>query len=210
MEEILYIKIEQNIPVAKREITFRDLGTLYCTNKKIVQKLENTVFYTLPAHGPQKTIFTIAKVYEVIHKTYPNLQIENLGERDFIIDFEKPDHKEKGKVMEYTKTIFVSAIVFIGAAFTIMTFNEDVNVSGVFDKVYQLVMGTTKQGGSIIEICYAIGLPVGIIVFYNHFRRKKIKEDPTPIQVEMHTYEEQVNKSLIAAASREGHTIDSH
>ncbi len=210
MEEILYIKIEQNIPVAKREITFRDLGTLYCTNKKIVQKLENTIFYTLPAHGPQKTIFTIAKVYEVIHKTYPNLQIENLGERDFIIDFEKPDHKEKGKVMEYTKTIFVSAIVFIGAAFTIMTFNEDVNVSGVFDKVYQLVMGTTKQGGSIIEICYAIGLPVGIIVFYNHFRRKKIKEDPTPIQVEMHTYEEQVNKSLIAAASREGHTIDSH
>lgn len=210
MEEILYIKIEQNIPVAKREITFRDLGTLYCTNKKIVQKLENTIFYTLPAHGPQKTIFTIAKAYEVIHKTYPNLQIENLGERDFIIDFEKPDHKEKGKVMEYTKTIFVSAIVFIGAAFTIMTFNEDVNVSGVFDKVYQLVMGTTKQGGSIIEICYAIGLPVGIIVFYNHFRRKKIKEDPTPIQVEMHTYEEQVNKSLIAAASREGHTIDSH
>lgn len=210
MEEILYIKIEQNIPVAKREITFRDLGTLYCTNKKIVQKLENTIFYTLPAHGPQKTIFTIAKVYEVIHKTYPNLQIENLGEKDFIIDLEKPDHKEKGKVMEYTKTVLVSAIVFIGAAFTIMTFNEDVNVSGVFDKVYQLVMGTTKQGGSIIEICYAIGLPVGIIVFYNHFRRKKIKEDPTPIQVEMHTYEEQVNKSLIAAASREGHTIDSH
>ena len=31
----------------------------------------------------------------------------------------------------------------------------------------------------------------------------------TPIQVEMHTYEEQVNKTLIAAASREGKTIDS-
>ena len=35
------------------------------------------------------------------------------------------------------------------------------------------------------------------------------KDDPTPIQVEMHTYEEQVNKTLIAAASREGKTIDS-
>jgi len=52
-------------------------------------------------------------------------------------------------------------------------------------------------------------LPVGILVFYNHFRRRKIKDDPTPIQVEMHTYEEQVNKTLIAAASREGKTIDS-
>ena len=90
-----------------------------------------------------------------------------------------------------------------------MTFNEDVSVADVFDKVYRLVLGQEKQGGSIIEIFYAIGLPVGILVFYNHFRRRKIKDDPTPIQVEMHTYEEQVNKTLIAAASREGKTIDS-
>ena len=196
MEEILYVKIEQNIPVAKRQITFHDLATLHCTNKKLVQELNQMVFYTLPAHGPQKTMFTIAKVYEV-------------GECDFVIDYEKPDEKEKQKKWEYVRTIFVSFIVFMGAAFTIMTFNEDVSVADVFDKVYRLVLGQEKQGGSIIEICYAIGLPVGILVFYNHFRRRKIKDDPTPIQVEMHTYEEQVNKTLIAAASREGKTIDS-
>ena len=46
-----------------------------------------------------------------------------------------------------------------------MTFNEDVSVADVFDKVYRLVLGQEKQGGSIIEICYAIGLPVGILVF---------------------------------------------
>ena len=209
MEEILYVKIAQNIPVAKRQVTFHDLATLHCTNKKVVQELNQMVFYTLPAHGPQKTMFTIAKVYEVIHQKYPNLKIENLGERDFVIDYEKPDEKEKQKKWEYVRTIFVSFIVFMGAAFTIMTFNEDVSVADVFDKVYRLVLGQEKQGGSIIEICYAIGLPVGILVFYNHFRRRKIKDDPTPIQVEMHTYEEQVNKTLIAAASKEGKTIDS-
>ena len=99
-------------------------------------------------------------------------------------------------------------IAFFGAAFTIMTFNEDVSVSDVFDKVYQMVMGTSKQGGTILEISYAAGLPIGILVFYNHFRRRKIKNDPTPIQVEMRTYEEQVNKALISTASREGNTID--
>ena len=112
--------------------------------------------------------------------------------------------------MEYVKTVLVSLVIFFGAAFTIMTFNEDVSVGDVFDKMYNLVMGVDKSGGSIIEICYAIGLPVGILIFYNHFRRRKIKDDPTPIQVEMHTYEEQVNKALIARASREGHTIDSN
>ena len=112
--------------------------------------------------------------------------------------------------MEYFKTVLVSLIILFGAAFTIMTFNEDVSVASVFDKVYELVMGTKKEGGSIIEISYAIGVPVGILVFYNHFHRRKVKEDPTPIQVEMSTYEEQVNKALIARASREGDTIDSN
>ena len=186
MEEILYVKVEQNVPVRKRTLTFQDIATLYCTNTSVVQNLNKEIFYTLPEGGPQKTMFTIAKVYERIHSFYPALQIENLGEKAFL----------------------VSLVVFFGAAFTIMTFNEDVSVSDVFDKIYKLVMGTAKQGTSALEICYSIGLPIGILVFYNHFRRKKIKDDPTPLQIEMHNYEEQANKALIAAASREGHTID--
>lgn len=208
MEEILYVKIAQNIPVNKRVLTFKDIATLYCTNKKIVQTLEKETFYTLPKDTAQKTMFTIGKVYEEIHKTYPNLKIENIGERDFIVDYERPDQKEKSRIYEYIKTGLVSLIVFFGAAFTIMTFNEDVSVSDVFDKVYKMIMGVEKQGGSILEISYAAGLPLGILVFYNHFRRKKIKDDPTPIQVEMSTYEEQVNKAMIKTASREGKTID--
>ena len=46
MEEILYVKIAQNIPVAKRQVTFHDLATLHCTNKKVVQELNQMVFYT--------------------------------------------------------------------------------------------------------------------------------------------------------------------
>ncbi len=210
MEEILYIKIEQNIPVQKRTLTYKDIASLYCTNKNLVQNLEKEIFYTLPTDCKQKTIFTISKVYEGIHKLYPDLQIENIGEQSFIVDLEQPDNKEKSKTREYIKTCFVAFIVFFGAAFTIMTFNEDVSVSSVFNKVYELIMGSSKQGGSILEVSYAIGLPLGILIFYNHFRRRKIKEDPTPIQVEMSTYEEQVNKAMIKTASREGHTIDSN
>ncbi len=208
MEEILYIKVEQNIPVQKRELKFKDIAVLYCTNKNIVQTLEKETFYTLPKEAGQKSIFTIEKVYQGIHKIFPNLAIENLGEQDFIIDYEHPDDREKGKTVEYVKTLLVALVVFFGAAFTIMTFNEDVSVSAVFDKVYELVMGTEKTGGSILELAYALGLPIGILVFYNHFRRCKIKNDPTPIQVEMNNYEEQVNKTIIKTASREGKTID--
>lgn len=208
MKETLYVKIEQNIAVKKRTLTFQDIATLYSTNTSMVEKLNKEIFYTLPKQGPQKTMFTIAKVYERIHTFYPVLEIVNLGERDFIVDLELPDKKEKGRFKEYVKAALAALIVFFGAGFTIMTFNEDVSVSAVFDKVYLLVMGVPKEGGSVLEFCYAVGLPVGIIIFYNHFKRKAIKNDPTPLQVEMHTYEEQVNKALLAASSREGHNID--
>lgn len=206
MEDILYVKVEQNVPVSNRNLKLKDVATLYSVNKGMVQKLETQPFYTIPKDGQKLTMFTITKVYEAIHKKYPNVTIENLGEKDFIVEYE--GENTPSKFWEYVKTVMVAAVVFIGGAFTIMTFNQDVNVSGVFDKVYKMITGSMRTGGSILEISYAIGLPVGILVFYNHFKRRDIKNDPTPIQVEMRNYEEQMNKAMIKSASREGKTID--
>jgi stage V sporulation protein AA len=69
-------------------------------------------------------------------------------------------------------------------------------------------MGNEKNGGSILEISYAIGLPLGIILFFNHFSKIKLGNDPTPMQVQMRLYEEDLDKTLIENASREGKTID--
>lgn len=206
MEDILYVKVEQNVPVSKCDLKIKDVATLYCANKGVVQKLEKEPFYTIPNDSKKLTMFTITKVYEAIHKVYPKIVIENLGENDFIVEYEKP--KKPNRCWEYIKAVLVAAVVFFGAAFTIMTFNEDVNVTGVFDKIYKMITGHAQSGGSVLEISYAVGLPIGILVFYNHFKRRDIKNDPTPIQVEMRTYEEQMNKAMIKSASREGKTID--
>lgn len=206
MEDILYVKVEQNVPVTKRDLTLKDVATLYSVNKGMVQKLEKQPFYTIPKDGQKLTMFTVTKVYEAIHKMYPNVTIENLGETEFIVEYE--GKKTPSKAWEYVKTVMVAAVVFFGSAFTIMTFNEDVNVLGVFDKVYMMITGNLHTEGSVLEISYAIGLPIGILVFYNHFKKRDIKNDPTPIQVEMRTYEEQMNKAMLKTASREGKTID--
>ena len=62
-------------------------------------------------------MFTIAKVYEVIHQKYPNLKIENLGERDFVIDYEKPDEKEKQKKVGICTDYFCFFYRFYGSSF---------------------------------------------------------------------------------------------
>lgn len=205
--DILYIKAEQSVEVLNKKIFLEDVVKLYSSDKKMVSVLQKVVLMFVKSQKDCKFNFSILKVVELINKEYPEVQIVNMGETDFVVCYKIP--KKSQKVLQYLKTAFVATIIFFGAAFTIMTFNEDVGVGKVFDNIYKLVVGQAKTGGSVLEISYSIGLPIGIIVFFNHFSRIKIHDDPTPIQIQMRVYEEDVNKTLIQNANREGKIIDS-
>ena len=133
--------------------------------------------------------------------TYLSLMLQN--QADFILEYKMP--KADQKVMERCKLILVSLIVFLGSAFTIMTFNTDVSVGDVFDNLYRLILGH-KKDSAIMEAAYSIGIFVGILGFYNHFKGSKLKNDPTPIHIEMRNYEEEMNKAIIKNADRENET----
>ncbi len=45
---------------------------------------------------------------------------------------------------------------------------------------------------------------MGILVFFNHIGKKKITSDPTPIQVEMRKYEQDVDMAFIENAEERG------
>ena len=63
-------------------------------------------------------------------------------------------------------------------------------------------------GAYNLELTYAIGLAVGITVFYNHFGPKKITKDPTPIETEMRKYENEINDALVDGHNREDGKLD--
>lgn len=65
----------------------------------------------------------------------------------------------------------------------------------------------TERG--VLEICFCIGLAIGIMVFYNHVGTKKITDDPTPIQVAMRKYEQDVDTTYIETSSRKGKSQES-
>lgn len=206
--ETVYIKIEQHIQVTNKKVFLQDIAKLYCIDFSIVDKLNKLVFLVIKKNENMEYCISIMKIVEMIKKECPCVEVENMGETDFILEYIPPVTPKK--LWEYIKVAFVCAIAFFGAAFSIMTFNTDVSVSEVFDKTYYLVMGEGKTSGSLLEISYSIGLAVGIMIFYNHFARKKIKKDPTPIEVEMRIYEQDVNSAIIKTAAREGKTIDSN
>ena len=106
------------------------------------------------------------------------------------------------------KIIFVSLICFFGTAFTIMAFHNDINVTGLFEEIYALFGLTYRGGAGALEIGYSLGLGAGIVVFYNHLGKRRITKDPTPLEVEMRIYEDDVNQTLIDNAGREGVEVD--
>ena len=111
------------------------------------------------------------------------------------------------KVVEL-KVVLLCITIFIGSAFSIMTFNNDVGVTQVFNQVYELLMGRPSDGFTMLEITYSIGIAVGIIVFYNHFGGKRITKDPTPMEVQMRQYENDVNTTLVDGCNRKETSID--
>lgn len=206
MSDILYMKIDRNIELDRREVYLADVAKLECTNKEVLSRVKAIKLMNIPDEKNNRFVFSVLKVIELIHKLYPTLEINNLGEIDFIIDYEKPEKQPKW--IAVLKLLCVCVILFLGAAFAIMTFNNDVGVDEVFKQIYGRVMGVESDGSTILELSYSVGLTLGIMVFYNHFGGKKITTDPTPVEVEMRLYEDDINTTLIEGVNRKDKHIE--
>ena len=83
-----------------------------------------------------------------------------------------------------------------------MTFNNDVDVASLFDQIYTQVTGQVSNHFTVLEITYSIGIGLGVLFFFNHFGHMKITTDPTPMQIQMRLYEDDVNKTIIEDIDR--------
>ena len=71
-----------------------------------------------------------------------------------------------------------------------------------FEQIYTQVTGQAATGFTVLEISYSVGIGLGVLFFFNHFGRMKLTDDPTPMQVQMRLYEDDVNNTIIEDASR--------
>ena len=69
-------------------------------------------------------------------------------------------------------------------------------------------MGKQSDGFTVLEVTYSIGLTFGILIFFNHFGKKRFTVDPTPMEVEMRLYENNLQTTLIENISRKEQELD--
>lgn len=198
--EVLYLKIDKNMLVKQERVSIGDIADVSCAAKPVENKVKTLRLPTEKIKGPGRYVFSVLDVIQVIHGEYPQLTVSNLGESDFILTVEK--EKKPSDAASWAKTAFVCLLAFFGAAFSIMAFNNDIGVTKLFGQLYETFTGETSDGFTLLEMSYSIGVGMGILIFFHHFARRKDASDPTPLEVEMRTYEDEVDTTTIEASGR--------
>ncbi len=200
------------------DIFIEPVKKIYLNNKKLIllndiaeihtvdipaEKVKNIQIFKIPnvKYGVYK--ISAIDIIKAILSHFPNANITNIGEQEVLIQFEAEPKKES-KLITATKVAIVVIILFFGTSTAIMSFHNDGEVPKVMKGYYKMFFNEENENPYVIEIPYSIGIAVGIMVFFNHFGNKALTMDPTPIEVEMSTYEEEVIKNQLSVASKKG------
>lgn len=202
MSDTLYMQVDKNVEVHHPHVYLQDVVKLSCSNAKVLNRLRVMPVADLDPDQPGRYVMTVMDLIEEIQKKEENLDISPVGESDFIITYEKEKHMHK--LWNWLKALFLCLVSFFGTGFAIMSFNNDVNVTNLFEQLYEQVTGTASSGFTVLEITYSIGIGLGVLFFFNHFGRLKLTNDPTPMQVKMRLYEDDVNTTITEDVSRKG------
>lgn len=204
MNQKVYLKIDRNNEVHETSVRISDVAKVYCTDKSVVNKIKTLEVVKVQPKDKARVSVSALKVIEVIQSEYPGADIENIGEQDFIVDYidEKKKNGVNKKILNIVKVTMICIITFMGSAYAIMAYDNDVGTKEIFEKAYEMLLDEPKGDSKWMEMMYSLGLTVGIAAFYNHFGGKSFTNDPTPIEVEMNSYEKDIDYALIERGSR--------
>lgn len=202
----IYLKLERCVQVAETDVCLKDVATVYCLDDALLNQAENIVLYRFQMQGPHRKCISSLAVIQLLMELSGEVSVQSIGETDVLVEYTAK--KKPSKTWERTKTAGVALVSFFGTALTIMAFHNDIGIEQLFSGIYEQVMGEASNGFTILEFSYSIGLALGITVFFNHFGNKRLTVDPTPIEVEMKMYENDINTTLIENEKRQKHSME--
>ena len=198
----IYIKPAEKIQAAgKREVVLGDAAEVFCSGKT-KDTLEKLVVFRIPETKKQTYLLSVLELIRVIRQAYPEAAVCNVGASDILIEY-LPEAKKPSALWTAAKAAFLCLVLFAGGATTVMCFHSDTQLPLIFQNYYAMFFGETAEVPLLLSLPYSVGLGLGVILFFNHFSRLSVTEDPTPIEMEMSAYEKEMNASIIDRLDRQ-------
>ena len=192
----IYVKPFKKVSFAEeKNVDVKDMCEIYAP-KKLKNKVEYTKVLEITENEQKNYLISIIDIIDAIDKHIPGHTINNVGEMDTVLEY-SPKREKDNSFIKYLKISIVTIILLAGSSTAIMSFHSDAQMAKVFENYYYIFFNEKVQNPMLLDIPYSLGLALGIIVFFNHFSGKKITTDPTPIEVEMSSYEASVTDNII-------------
>jgi stage V sporulation protein AA len=206
LENTAYIRLHHRVLVQpNRKVYLHDIAQIIA-NPEVKDPLSKLLIYEVSESDRNIIIIDVIQVVKEISQAFPILGIEMLGPTQTIVEVVYNKNK-------YSLPLFLLTwlLLFFGAALTIMNFHEDVGMEEVHQKIYEMVTGRKDEKPLLFQIPYSIGLGVGMIVFFNHVFKKRLNEEPSPLEVEMFNYQQDLDQYVIMHENKESmKKIDGH
>ena len=189
MEHIVYIRMKKNSEVKKfQQITLNDIAYITTTSNK-AERLKQAPIYRMTKHDNNIVVIDGFTVIKHLNDMFKDMEFQLIGPTHSVIRL--TDSNKKAPILF---VIFVWLLLFIGTAMTIMNFHYDVSMQEVHQRLHYLLTSEENSYPLWIQIPYTLGLGVGMLLFFNHWFKKRFNDEPSPLEVEIFKYQENIDQ----------------
>ena len=195
---MIYIRMRNRVQVKQNQnLKIKDIARIIGKDE-IVKKLEDKNLLTVKKEDRNIIIIDLVHMIETIQAIDQSLEIQTFGPAQTIVEviYDK-------KKVTFLSFAAVWLLLFLGAVMTIMNFHVDVSMREVHQKLFTIITGKVDEKPLLIQVPYSIGLGLGMILFFNHFFKKRFNEEPSPLEVEMFNYQQDLDQYVIMNENKE-------
>ncbi|WP_066049443.1 stage V sporulation protein AA [Robertmurraya korlensis] len=198
MENTIYIRMRHRLQVRPHDsIKLQDVAQLIAEDS-LLEKVKNSIVYKVSEKDQNIIILDVMKVIPILTNGVGQINIEIIGPTQTIIEVV---YKKIG--VSIPLFILIWLLLFFGAALAIMNFHEDVSMQAVHQRIFKIITGKQSVKPLILQIPYSLGLGLGMILFFNHVFKKRLNEEPSPLEVEMFNYQQDLDRYVIINENEE-------
>lgn len=187
----IYLRLKQNVYLKEyKQLLLKDISHISAPSD-LRKLLEEKPVYRLSEKDKNVVVIDSYLIIDSILQDFNDIEIQSLGPEQTVIRIETAKKKSKPLL-----SIFVWLLLFIGTAMTIMNFHYDVSMQEVQQKLHYILTGEESVFPLWIQIPYSLGLGAGTLLFFNHWFSKRFNEEPSPLEVEIFNYQQQLDNYL--------------
>ncbi|MEK3797621.1 stage V sporulation protein AA [Peribacillus sp. FSL H8-0477] len=196
--ELVYVRMRNRVHVRQeQELFVKDVARIIGPDD-IVKTLEQTKLLKVSRADNNIIIIDLIHMIQCIRNVDPTIEVQTLGPAQTII--EVIYEKRRFSILSFLAVWF---LLFIGAGITIMNFHVDVSMQEVHQKLFKMITGREDTKPLLIQIPYSFGLGLGMILFFNQFFKKRFNEEPSPLEVEIFNYQQDLDQYVIMHENKE-------